>query len=620
MIRNTVVIFMLLLATCITLWSHGAFRANFYSSRVYLLVPDGAPAADPYLALWKSAAAEEGFELEPITDSQLLRPELQPGKFRSLAIIVPDTVHVRGSTALTDRLNIYAREGGTLMLVYDALTEDLTGAYPLRNRFSSALGVDYARYQSTPNHDIFAREPISVLSEAIDPLNLPPGSYTHERWEIGPRQWASADHRLTSYGTPEQIYPHFRTTGNFPGKVLLKSPGGDLLAGLQSYGSGRILFVNLPLGYLKMRTDGLMLHSFLHYLSHTILELPTLLPTPRGIGGLVMNLHLDSNAALAALPALRKMGIFRQHPYSIHITAGPDARAPGDGLGFNVDHDPRAQAWIRYFLRQGDVVGSHGGWIHDYFGLNVNDSNRSSFEKYLELNRRSLQEASGLPIVEYSAPVGTHPRWVTDWLEHAGMLAYYFTGNVGLGPTQSFRDGEEVDHRSWSFPVMTYGQVASLEEARKVALPPGYVLAWLYSLTRFAAESREVRLVYFHPPGILFYPNAMEEWLRKTRLLAAATGRFRWYTMSELACFLNRRRKTSWGEERSRDGSWSYFWAKSPENLEGQTWRLPKSIYARPVALRGKVTVTEDADSWLVVSTRQKDLEFRSGHVRRQRG
>lgn len=602
------------------MWSRGAFRPDFSSSRIYLLIPDDARLSDPYVALWTNAASEEGFEIEPITDSQLLRPDFRQGRFRRLAIIVPDTIHLRGSAALTDRLNIYAREGGTLMLVYDALTEDLTGAYPSPNRFKTAVGVDYARYRTTPGHDIFAREAVSVQPGAIGPLGLPPGSYTHPRWELTAGQWASTDHRLTSYSIREQLYPHFRTQGSFHGRILMKSPGGEVLAGVHSYGEGQVLFVNLPLGYLKMRTDGLMLHSFLHYLSVRMLGLPTLLSTPNGIGGLVMNLHLDSNAALAALPSLKRMGIFRQRPYSVHITAGPDARAPGDGLGFDVDHNPQARRWIRYFLQRGDVIGSHGGWIHDYFGLNVNDSNRASFQKYLELNRRSLQAASGGPIVEYSAPVGTHPRWVTDWLEGAGMLAYYFTGNVGLGPTQSFRDGEEVDHQAWSFPVMTYGQVASLEEARKADLPGRYVLGWLNALTRFSVENREVRLVYFHPPGILFYPDAMTGWLKKTRLFAESTGQFRWYTMSSLARFLNRRKLTSWGEELSADGRWSCFWAKSPDTLRGQTWRLPKAGYSRPVALRGRVTIGEDAENWLVTSLGKTNLEFRSDRIRRQRG
>ena len=44
---------------------------------------------------------------------------------------------------------------------------------------------------------------------------------------------------------------------------------GPLAAGAQ----GQVLFVNLPLTYLKGRTDALPMHGFLHYFSHQLLRL-----------------------------------------------------------------------------------------------------------------------------------------------------------------------------------------------------------------------------------------------------------------------------------------------------------------------------------------------------------
>jgi len=49
-----------------------------------------------------------------------------------------------------------------------------------------------------------------------------------------------------------------RTSGKYSGKVLFQSTNG-LVAGQSSYQKGSVLFVNLPLGYLKGNTDGLML-------------------------------------------------------------------------------------------------------------------------------------------------------------------------------------------------------------------------------------------------------------------------------------------------------------------------------------------------------------------------
>ena len=46
--------------------------------------------------------------------------------------------------------------------------------------------------------------------------------------------------------------------------MLLKSKQG-IAAGYRQEELGHVLFVNLPLGYLASRTDGLLLHSFLHF-------------------------------------------------------------------------------------------------------------------------------------------------------------------------------------------------------------------------------------------------------------------------------------------------------------------------------------------------------------------
>ena len=53
------------------------------------------------------------------------------------------------------------------------------------------------------------------------------------------------------------IYPSYQTEGSYAGTALATSPDFGLVAGVQSYGAGKVLFVNLPLTYLKGRTDAL---------------------------------------------------------------------------------------------------------------------------------------------------------------------------------------------------------------------------------------------------------------------------------------------------------------------------------------------------------------------------
>ena len=84
----------------------------------------------------------------------------------------------------------------------------------------------------------------------------------------------SFDVELRRYKYGDLQYPSFVTSGNYAGEVLFHSNNG-LVAGEQSYQKGSVLFVNLPLGYLKGSTDGLLLHVFLKYFAEprTVLTL-----------------------------------------------------------------------------------------------------------------------------------------------------------------------------------------------------------------------------------------------------------------------------------------------------------------------------------------------------------
>ena len=134
-----------------------------------------------------------------------------------------------------------------------------------------------------------------------------------------------------------------------------------IVAGERKYQSGSVLFVNLPLGYLKGSTDGLPLHGFLEYFAEHTLALPRLLPVPDGIGGITLNWHVDSNAAIKPLQQMEDWRILEQGPYSVHITAGPDAMEFGDKKGFNVDNNSTSQDVIRQYEKLGFTIGSHGG-------------------------------------------------------------------------------------------------------------------------------------------------------------------------------------------------------------------------------------------------------------------
>ncbi len=600
--RRRVLIVAALLFVLVIAWvwaTHDRFRST--ADRLLLLVPDGVSMSDPRVTVWTDAASEEGLHVIPVHDSEFIRPFLSATA--CAGVIFPDTVHQTASDLFVDALHRYVASGGQLMLVYDAGTLSPAGRYASgRSRLSDLAGVDYALYDVLHDNTIRWSEIFGARS-TVSEMEIPPGKYYPLQPE-NPPQTDEVQLRRYKYGNLQ--YPSFVTSGSFSGQMLFHSDAG-IVAGQHSFEKGSVFFVNLPLGYLKSNTDGLPLHAFLKYFAKHTLALPSLMTVPDGIGGLVLNWHIDSNAAIKPLQEINSWSLLQQGPYSIHITAGPDAMINGDKNGFNVDHNPISQELIRRYSAMGYEIGSHGGWIHNYFAAQVDKGNPKDLEKFLSLNKTALENLTGKPVVEYSAPEGNQPPWVTHWLEAHGFVAYYFTGDTGMGPTQGYRDGKREGENIWAFPVLHLDRAAGFEEVQLEGYPETELEQWLTAIMDFTSDQHSARLIYFHPPGILPYHEIVDRWLQQTAELRAA-GRFRWYTMTGLANFLNRRKEVRWKVK--QDGWVATIVAAHPESLEHQAWSLPASPYAEPTILLGEAKVIRAGDSWVVIAGKGTQLHF----------
>ncbi|MDQ3160216.1 MAG: hypothetical protein M3Q51_04230 [Pseudomonadota bacterium] len=555
---------------------------------LYLVVSDQTPLDSAQVRLWVDAAQETGLPMRVMQASELLRPKMWPTL--PVGIVLPDGMLQSATLALTDRLRGYVQQGGNLMVVFDAATRFAPGeADNKRARLSSLIGVDYALYQSLQEGAI-RRAPVHGSVETMQALHVPPGKYMSAA--------GGGSVALTTYEYGAVAYPSFVTQGTYPGRRLLSGPHGNLVAGVSSLGQGQVLFVNLPLGYLKMRSDGMLLHGFLSLFGEKLGGLPRLLAVPQGVGGMILNWHIDSNASLIPLETLRaNTTIFTHGPFSVHFTAGPDTYSVGDGSGLDLEHSPISQAWVRQFAKKGNAIGSHGGWAHNLFASSINDDNGAEYAPWIARNIGVLEQLTGQAVTEYSAPLGLQPQWVTEWLGQHGVLGYYFTGNTGMAPTRSYRNGRRSDHRTWAFPLVPYGKLASFEDAIVAGVPDSEMARWLQDLAAFVATDRSARLFYMHPPGGTGYLGAIQA------LLDAADARadsFRWYTISGLSKFLNRREKTSWALDDDSTG-WVLS-AQNPEGLADITWLIPASGYAEVSALQGQVDILPTKDGWLVLA------------------
>jgi Polysaccharide deacetylase len=597
------VLCLMTLGTWFVARAYGKFRAG--AGGLILLVPDGANFSDPRITMWLDAASEEGFHIVPMHDSDFIRPLF--GRPKCIGVILPDSIHQEASDLLVGAIREYVAGGGNLMLVYDAATRSMEGIYPgERSRLSDLAGVDYALYKKLRDATIQSGD-LSSTIQAMKQLGIPPGKYFPFLAPSAAFESKTFTQlRRYQYGSLE--YPSFVTSGDYGGQVLLRSSAG-IAAGYHCYQKGSVLFVNLPLGYLKGNTDGLPLHAFLHYFAVQMLSMPRLLPVPDGVGGLVLNWHVDSNAAISALRAMNSWPILEQGPFSIDITAGPDTYAFDDHKGFNVLHNSVSQALVRQYVGRGYEIGSHGGWIHNYFSAHVETDPPDKMAKFLELNKDALEQVTGKRVVEYAAPNGDQPEWVTHWLEAHGFVAYYFTGDSGMGPTEGYRRGEREGQNIWAFPVTELDRAASFEEFSGENVPFDEIQQWLEAMTTFVANREEVRLIYFHPPGILPYHAVVRNWLKQTAQLQSQ-GAFRWYTMAQLANFLNSRKQVQW-EFTERDGVASLT-ASNSSSLAHQTWSFPAKNFAKPLVIKGSATVSQDGDSWLVNAGDTTTLEVQA--------
>lgn len=685
------------------------------TDRMVMLLPDGLTSSDPRVRVWAEAAAEEGYKLDFISDSQFL--QLGTGALKYKGFILPDQAHIQASDALVTAIQTYVNQGGTVMLVYDfgALTD--TGFYPVpKSRLSALAGVDYVLYEELRDQ-VIGLGPVtgkqstlrslqvppgksmvyatttataSTLSTATEtptaaattaqtaavtavnqPMFLPPtttdrnglGRYRHHlqfKTSAEARHKASSTtssstlaatsttqlssqtstflsnlgiqlggifgslinntfkppgstttdptHAVSGYFYGYLSYPSWVNRGAYSGTPLLASPNHGLVAGVSKYGSGKVLFVNTPLGYLTSQTDGMLMHGFLRYFGDTMLGLPKLATHPNGKGGLTLNWHCDYAPCINAVAQFDKVGVWNHGPFSFHITAGPDTVAIGDKLGIDLPNNPTAKAWLRYLDGKKHQLGSHGGWVHDVFGANANETNQSTYEPWLVLNTQAVENAIGHTTIEYSAPQGNNPTWAMNWQENHGVTSFYTGGHTGLGPTRFWADNGIRNGSMWAMPFTPLGKSATFEDFEENNVPDSEVLAWYKDLIQFNIKNRTSRLIYMHPPGAIDHLSTVQSLLSYAQQ-QASYGKFAWYTMADLAKFNTARQQVSWSQSGPTNGT-TTFTASHPVSLAGQAWVLPKANYNLAYVLQGTATVENGGDHWLVRVISGKTVKF----------
>lgn len=538
----------LVMATVASMTWPQADRQTQAPSGLVLLLPDAADRQHAITQAWLEAAHEEGLPIRTLTDDEFIR---QHASGQPIAgVILPDTVHPNASDLLVNTLYQYVEGGGQLMVNFDAALFQLHHMHYAaeESRLSALVGVRYALYSDLQD-DTLHNGPVFVSREGERHLRIQPGKLDFA--DEAPDSWGE----LTTYAYEHLVYDHFRTapwratrtsgfmrtrdapseppsdthvplgSGSGGLRTWIKSAQGDVIVASHAHGQGQVLFANLPLGYLKTRTDSYLLHRMLSYFGAQMVHLPRLAATPNATGGMVLNLHVDSSSAQPPLNDLEQSGWFDNGPYSIHVTAGPHAHHEGDRLGLNIPQNPWMQAFLKRQHDQGHEVGNHGGWTHNVFGNEADEHNRSRFEPYLVRNHDSISEAIGQAPVVYSAPMGNQPTWATQWLQDRGFKAFYTTADTGLGATRSFIQGQPSPHPGlWNFPISNFKRIATVDELEQFGLKEDEIRDFIVDLFAHVSEEHLVRLFYFHPATTPQYFKTMTAIKEQGTAAATKTG------------------------------------------------------------------------------------------------
>lgn len=538
------------------------------------------------LDAYKSVLTEEGVPWEAVEISSLVTSAAKKLVKTKPVIIFPDGLLQSAPEQTLGWIKEYLDNAGNIAVIYDVGIKEQKGYFRQQALLTEITGVNYITYGMNKERAYTTGVLQFASHQVVDFLQVPPGKSDNDLF-------------LNGYFYGRLRYPIARNEffGSPSGKTVLASviaENGDKYPAvvLNTYGQGNVLYVNLPLGYIKTYSDGLLLHLFLRAFLFQTVKIPHLVNVEKGTGGLVINWHIDSSIEWAEIPlAIKNKTLDKDLRYSIHITAGDFRDESGDRLGF--DACGKGKPSVELLLPFG-TIGSHGGWAHNWFADSIEKGKltKDAISSYINKNKTCLETITGYPLREYSAPDGVHPQPVTTKiLEKSGFNSYYYTGDSGSAPNRTFHNGSMVSSQVIAFPVLTYGKLASLYEMKEEGSTEQEVQKWLFDIVDYVIKNRTTRLFYSHLHDVNNYPRAMHNFLQYAKM-KQAEGKLHIEPMSVIAGFFLNFIATEFSFQ--QEGGELLLNLKNPKGLKGITVAIPRNKYKAVVT--ANVSLAEEKD------------------------
>lgn len=478
-----------------------SFSSNDSIRVVLAFNPRHAETSENSIVGFESVLDEEGVPHARLDQYSLLNAN--PSKLVETVpvIILPDGACKIMNSSFEPWFRQYIEAGGNLLLTYDSGVQNLKGAFLPNSFFSNLAGVQHIHYHASGEKSYESGVLQFVDKASASKCQVPMGKLDE-------------NNIINGYGYGDLTYPAARSKiipdSNTKVFAHMVTDDGEKFPAItvRELGKGKLMYVNPPLGHLKSHGDDLLLRSLCRTLIFDYAAVPHLLSTPGGIGGVVVNWHHDSNEDWRFMEQMEEIGILRDNlEYSMHITAGDSRDKKDDMLGF--DACGIGKPYVEMLMNYGQI-GSHGGWYHNWFSWSIDDGtlDASGIDYHITLNSNCLSSITGRPVTEYSAPNGTHPQpLMTEILESQNVVAYYNTGDSGSAPNRFFQNGVMMSENVIGFPVMPFGEVASMGEMDTAGYSAKQVESWLKDTAQYCADNRTVRMIYSHPYDLFEYEN-----------------------------------------------------------------------------------------------------------------
>lgn len=547
------------------------------------------------LAAYEQVLSEEGFPYRILSAGDVTALGAAGLKKQFAALIIPEHMNSNLAEENAGEIISYVREnGGFVLLALNPASRDAQMSFYPVPLLADLAGVKYALPPPGGQNPTYTGGWYFPSPEQGREWGITPGKLNNEN-------------AVSGYSYGKLKFEHTWAVNVDAGVDAFDSTDWGQVPVITEKGyesGGMAIYINMPLGRHKLRSDDLTLRSVLRTFLIKKVKLPRLVNTPGGTGGMVFNLHVCSGAYNRALMVMAMQGLFQKElPFSIHITSGPDTYRLGDGMGFFAENEYRGKPVLEVLQNYGEI-GSHGGWMHNFFAENMQNLPRNRVFEMLKWNSQALETITGRKVVEYSSPAGEHPFWINRYLEEMGVKAYYYAGDSGSSPSHPRIEKESAGGKVWSFPISPYLEYAALEEMERGRVPIDNVKQWYQDMVDFAADERVIRLIYTHPTDSPYGLEALRT-LQEKILSEQRKGRISLEPMSKFADFLNRYTMTSFKVKRN-GGNYSID-LENPEGLNDITVAVYIGEGQRNVVMGGNVKTAEE-NGWLYLTVTSDDI------------